>query len=170
MRVLKKGGTLELRTDSQNYFEYSFVTLQGLNQYDIKIRKNHNLEISSKYEDRWKKQEKNIYDITITNHKHSQTKEKLQELKFDFYPDFTKVKNKFTNHTIKGKDFFVHFEEIYDIDATKGVIKLSLGSFEKCEHKYLLFNNKMIQYFPNRSLPIEQNLKSHKKIREYLNV
>lgn len=170
MRVLKVGGALELRTDSENYFDYSFKTMQKLNKYDLKIRKNHELKVSSKYEDRWKRQQKNIYDLILTNDINAPQKEASGSLTFEKPVDFNEVKKRFSNHTIKGDDYFVHFEEIYEIGENEGMIKLSLGAYEKCEHKYLLFKNNMIEYFPNVSLPIEQNYKSHEKIKEFLYV
>jgi tRNA (guanine-N7-)-methyltransferase len=170
IRVLKVDGTLELRTDSENYFSYSFETLQEFNQYEIKIRKNHDLKVTSKYEDRWKKMEKNIYDVILTNHENSPEQKVTKTLTFDTNVSFSDIKNRFKNHTIKGDNFFVHFEEIYTIDQDSGVIKLSLGAYEKCEHKYLLFKDNKIQYFPSMLLQIEQNQKSHQKIKEFLYV
>ena len=169
-RVLKKSGTLELRTDSENYFAYTYESLQTFKNYDVQIRKNHDLNISSKYEDRWKKQEKNIYDVIFTNHDISQEKKSFDTLSFEKNVNFRDIKKRFTNHTIREDDYFVHFEEIYEIDENSGLIKLSLGSCEKCEHKYLLFKDNKIQYFPSISLPIVQNYKSHQKIKEFLYV
>ncbi len=167
-RVLKQDGTLELRTDSENYYAYSYETFMSLTQCDLQIRKNQEIVISSKYEDRWKRQEKNIYDITLTNQEISQEKEKITKLTFSQQPSFKEVKAKFTPHVFKGDDYFVHFERLYEIDENSGIIKLSFGAFEKCEHKYLIFNDNKIQYFPYEALPIKQNLKSHKKIEEFL--
>lgn len=170
LRVLKVDGTLELRTDSENYFAYSFETMQKLNKYALTIRKNHDLPISSKYEDRWRRQEKNIYDVTLTNDIDSPQRKQTGDLTFDQPVNFNEIKKRFTNHIIKGDDYFVHFEDIYEIGENEGMIKLSLGAYEKCEHKYLLFKNNMIKYFPSVSLPIEQNYKSHQKIKEFLYV
>ena len=170
LRVLKIDGTLELRTDSEKYFAYSYETLQEFNKYDIQIRKNHDLSVTSKYEDRWKKQEKNIYDVILTNQENSEDNSKTDFLTFEKSVDFSEVKKRFSNHIIRGDDFFIHFEEIYEIDENSGIIKLSLGAYEKCEHKYLLFKDNKIQYFPSVLLPIEQNFKSHQKIKEFLYV
>jgi len=170
LRVLKTNGTLELRTDSEKYFAYSYETLQDFNKYDVQIRKNHNLPVSSKYEDRWKRQEKNIYDIILTNQEVSESKTITVFLTFEEYINFSEIKKRFSNHIIRGDDFFVHFEEIYEIDENSGIIKLSLGAYEKCEHKYLIFKDNKIQYFPNVLLPIGQNFKSHQKIKEFLYV
>ena len=168
IRVLKEDGTLELRTDSENYYAYSYETFISQNSADLNIRKNQEIEISSKYEDRWKKMEKNIYDITLTNHIVSPQKEKAKKMLFENGVDFAKVKEAFHTETMRESDNFVHFETLYEVDESCGVIKLSFGAYEKCEHKYLIFNDNKIQYFPYEALPIEQNLKSHKKIEEFL--
>ncbi len=170
LRVLKIEGSLELRTDSENYFAYSYETMQALEIYELNIRKNHDLKISSKYEDRWKRQEKNIYDITLINYNESKEKEPTPKLTFDKKVNFADIKKRFTKHIVRDEDCFVHFEEIYQASENSGMIKLSLGAYEKCEHKYLLFKNNMVQYFPNVSLQIVQNYKSHQKIKEFLYV
>jgi tRNA (guanine-N7-)-methyltransferase len=167
-RVLKKGGTLELRTDSENYYAYAYETFISLSQCDLQIRKNQSIAISSKYEDRWRRQEKNIYDITLTNHTKSEEKAPIAPLCFKKVPDFSRIAANFSPKIYKGDDYFVHFERVYKIDENRGIIKLSFGAFEKCEHKYLIFNDNKIQYFPYEALPIEQNLKSHQKIEEFL--
>ena len=65
LRILEKKGTLELRTDSINYFDYCISLLKKFNKSQIKIKINNDLKISSKYEDRWKKQNKDIYDVIL---------------------------------------------------------------------------------------------------------
>ncbi|MDQ7061173.1 MAG: hypothetical protein Q9M43_08545 [Sulfurimonas sp.] len=70
-RVLNIGGQLELRTDSKNYYAYSYETFIAFNKTTLQINKNKEIAISSKYEDRWKKMEKNIYDVTMINEEES---------------------------------------------------------------------------------------------------
>ncbi|MCD6172223.1 MAG: tRNA (guanosine(46)-N7)-methyltransferase TrmB, partial [Sulfurimonas sp.] len=81
-RVLSVGGKLELRTDSENYYAYSYETFIAFNKTTLHINKNKDIAISSKYEDRWKKMEKNIYDVTMINEEES--KELSIEGNFDF--------------------------------------------------------------------------------------
>jgi len=170
IRVLQKDGTLELRTDSENYFQYAFETFNALNRYDMQIRKNHQLPVSSKYEDRWKRMEKNIYDFILTNKIESEPKVKHPPLLFEEEIPFHEVKKRFESITIKKEDHFVHFEEIYEIDENSGLIKLSMGAYEKPEHKFLLFNENRLQYFPKQTISINQNVKSHSIIKEYFHV
>lgn len=64
LRVLAENGHFELRTDSKEYFEFTreiFVKF-GVK---IKVAKNENLGIASKYETRWKKQKKDIFDLVV---------------------------------------------------------------------------------------------------------
>jgi len=168
IRVLKKNGKLELRSDSEKYFEYSRDLFLSLQKCEIVIRKNNDIEISSKYEDRWKKMEKNIYDIILTNKEISKEKEKLIPEKFEKEINFSNIYSNFSNKIIRENDFFVHFENIYKIDNNSGVIKISFGSFDKSEHRYLMITNNQINYLPNKFAFTKQNILSDKKIKEYL--
>ncbi len=167
VRVLKKDGRLELRTDSENYFKYSRDILLSLNESEILIKKNINIEISSKYEDRWIKMDKNIYDIIFINKTISEEKKEYILEDFKERVDFLRLYNKFENHTIKKDDYFVHFENIYKIDNTSGIIKLSFGAYGKNEHKYLLISD-TVRYLPTKTLPTKQNVLSDKIVKEYI--
>ncbi len=168
IRVLKKNGKLELRSDSEKYFEYSRDLFLSLQRCEIVIRKNNDIEISSKYEDRWKKMEKNIYDIILTNKEISKEKEKLIPEKFEKEINFNNIYSNFSNKIIRRDDFFVHFENIYKIDNNSGVIKISFGSYDKSEHRYLIITNNKLNYLPNKFAFTKQNILSDKIIKEYL--
>ncbi len=167
-RVLKVGGTVELRTDSDNYYNYAYELFNSLNSFELEIRKNREIEISSKYEDRWKRLEKNIYDIIYTNTLHSPPKKQIPKFDFEKFIPFRQAVEKLPQKAVVEKDFFIHFEKAFTIDDKSGILRLSFGSFDMPEHKYLIFNDNKIQYFPYQALPIEQNLKSHKKIEELI--
>ncbi len=168
IRVLKKNGKLELRSDSEKYFEYSRDLFLSLQKCEIVIRKNNNIEISSKYEDRWKKMEKNIYDIILINKEFSKEKEKIVPEKFEKEINFSNIYSNFSNKIIREDDFFVHFENIYKIDKNSGVIKISFGSYDKSEHRYLIIINDQLNYLPNKFAFTKQNILSDKIIKEYL--
>ena len=168
LRVLKKGGKLELRTDSEKYFRYSYELFLSLSRCEFSVKKNSNLEISSKYEDRWKKMQKNIYDLHLMNLEASENKKAYNIESFDKEVDFKKIYEKFNNKTIKKEGYFVHFENIYKIDENSGILKLSFGAYDRPEHKYLLIESSKVSYLPNTVLPIWQNKESNKIIKEYL--
>jgi tRNA (guanine-N7-)-methyltransferase len=169
IRVLSPGGKLELRTDSENYFQYAKDLFLSLNRCEFVVKKNIDLEISSKYEDRWKRMEKNIYDLHLNVFEKSKEKKISKMEKMDVGIDFKKLYDNFSNQTVRKKGYFVHYENIYKINDDEGILKLSLGAYDRPEHKYLLICKEKISYVPDNLLPIWQNANSNQIIKEYLN-
>jgi tRNA (guanine-N7-)-methyltransferase len=113
--------------------------------------------VSSKYEDRWKKMNKNIYDIYMINHEIS------SELKEDFDFSFDK---KLTNLDFKPKiykNFVIHIEKIFKINKDKELIRLTLGNFNRPEHIYIL-NKEKPEYFKIPA-PIKENFLAHQELK-----
>ncbi|MDE5591391.1 MAG: tRNA (guanosine(46)-N7)-methyltransferase TrmB, partial [Helicobacter sp.] len=65
-RVLKDNSTLELRTDSQEYFKDSVVLAEDSKLFTLQKFKNKPADIISKYEARWIREQKDIYDLNLT--------------------------------------------------------------------------------------------------------
>ena len=120
-RTLELGGRFELRTDSEEYFLY---TMQKLSPYvqrkagEISYFKNRDAAVASKYEDRWRKMDKDIYDLIYENKTAGQAEPQRFEMEFLKF-DAAAIARNFKNFTFKGEDFFVHFEEIFYFDAQK---------------------------------------------------
>lgn len=160
-RVLSVNGRLELRTDSENYYAYSYETFIAFNKTSLQINKNKEIAISSKYEDRWKKMEKNIYDVTMINEEES---EALSiEGSFEFSSVNVKKENvlKLHSKTEKLEGAFIHFERIYSYYDTI-LLRISMGSFDRPEHLYVLISREQINYFPHLPLKSKSNLIAHK--------
>jgi tRNA (guanine-N7-)-methyltransferase len=170
LRVLKLNGTLELRTDSRKYFDYCIELLTNLPKGKISIDINKDLEVSSKYEDRWKKQGKNIYDVVIL----AQTEDKNIDLNYDFSFDFKanidEILKSIPPKSIVEKSFFVHIEEIYTIldKDNSGLIKITMGNFDRPITKYIIIKNNKISYYQGNPLPTSANINAHKKLVEIL--
>ncbi len=166
LRCLKKEGTLELRTDSENYFEYSLKTFLELNQSDFQLRKNQNIGVISKYETRWRKMEKNIYDITLKNHDISDP--------IDNNYDFSLEANgkadieALNGTTQRFENGFIHFERLYKIKDAGYLLRLSMGSFDKPEHLFVIINENEAKYFPAAPIASRTNFQSHLKLKELL--
>lgn len=167
LRVLHVKGTLELRTDSPLYFEFSFATIMQLAKADVQVKKNAELEITSKYEDRWLKMEKDIYDVILTNDLESAPIETLKTLHFDQRVDFAKVCARFNEDLLRGEGFFVHFEELFEIDEKNGLIRLSFGANERNEKCYIQIHDGVISYLPDAILATKSNLAAHTLIKEW---
>jgi len=172
MRVLKKGGKLELRTDSYKYFWYSLDTFLGENiaKTALEIRKNESLDIISKYEARWLRQEKDIYDVFVTAQEHSSKREFDFDFRFDDIVYKDSILDKISKKPILFDGFFFHFERIYRVSQNTILLKLTLGSFDRPEQKYICIDNSISYYFGSTPVKTVTNYKTHLKIKEYLNV
>ena len=122
-RTLGRSGRFELRTDSEEYFLYAMQKLSPYVQRkagEISHFKNRDAAVSSKYEDRWRKMDKDIYDLIYENKTAGQGEPQQFEMEFLKF-DAAAIARNFKNFTFKGEDFFVHFEEIFYFDAQKSL-------------------------------------------------
>ena len=172
MRVLKKGGRLELRTDSYKYFWYALDTFLGdkVAKTSVEIRKNEALEVTSKYEARWLKQEKDIYDVYVTSLKSSE--DRVIDFNFNFKDIIYKKEllDKITDKPLLFEGAFIHFERIFKIKDEAILIKLAFGSFDRPEHKFIYLDKKEAYYFHSNPVKTVTNYRTHLKIMEYLDV
>jgi tRNA (guanine-N7-)-methyltransferase len=168
IRVLKPGGKLELRTDSDNYFAYAFETFTALQKVDLQIFKNRDIAISSKYEDRWKRMEKNIYDITLTNEEESPPLNPKGSFVFAAKALSEEKIGSLNGKTIRFEGGFVHFERLYKTTDGRMMFRLSMGSFERPEHLYLIIGDDKAEYFPSPPVPSRTNFTAHSKLSELL--
>jgi tRNA (guanine-N7-)-methyltransferase len=170
MRVLKVGGTLELRTDSPRYFAYSYSLLKYFPNHEHILKENEDLAVVSKYEARWKRQEKTIWDITIVANENSP--EVILEGDFSFDDvDSEHIRENLSREAILKEDYLVRFETIYEIDKDDRIdllIKLTLGNFNRPITKYIIIQNNKARYFQGSPIKTKSNLKAHELIKESL--
>ena len=166
LRCLKEGGTLELRSDSENYFAYSLQTFLDLNQSDFRVRKNQDIGIVSKYETRWRKMDKNIYDITLSNHEVSEPLE--NDFDFSLKGNLQADIEALNGTTQKFEDGFIHFERLYKMHNGEYLLRLSMGSFDKPEHLFIIIKENESSYFPSLPISSRTNYQSHLKLKALL--
>lgn len=171
LRVLKVGGTLELRTDSRKYFDFCTQVLTNLPKGKITIDINKDLAVSSKYEDRWKKQGKNIYDVILEAQNEDEKISLNFDFSFDFKVDFNNTLTTIPTKSLIEKNYFIHVEELYTIENSQnsGLIKLTMGNFDRPVTKYLYINEGNISYYQGNPLPTSSNINAHEKLKEILN-
>ncbi|NPA55857.1 MAG: tRNA (guanosine(46)-N7)-methyltransferase TrmB [Epsilonproteobacteria bacterium] len=161
IRVLQKDGILHLRTDSDNYFEYAFWEFMHLQKPHLQVYKNKDLEISSKYEDRWKKLNKNIYDIYMINDEISADIDNH----FDFSLGCLDV-DKITQDAYIFDEFLIHFEKVYKINDDYSLVRLTMGDFHRPEHLYIVAGPN--SYYYKEPLKHALNQKTHNKLKEIM--
>ena len=170
LRVLKVSGTLELRTDSRKYFDFCTEVLTNLPKGRITIDINKDLAVSSKYEDRWKKQGKNIYDVVLEAFDIDENINLNFDFSFDFKINFNNILTTIPTKSLIEKDYFIHVEELYIIENSQnsGLIKLTMGNFDRPVTKYLYVNDGNISYYQGNPLPTSSNINAHEKLKEIL--
>ncbi|MDR3177491.1 MAG: tRNA (guanosine(46)-N7)-methyltransferase TrmB [Campylobacteraceae bacterium] len=169
LRILKKGGTLEVRTDSELYFDYTVKTFMSEASADVRIFKNFDIKISSKYEDRWKRLEKDIYDIVLTNYEISEKIDKIVKLEFTFCHNVDRIIKNFSPKLFLGDGFFVHFETLHTKGDEIAVIKTAFGANERAEHLFIIIDKNGARCFPNSAYAFSANKAAHKIIEKWLN-
>ena len=170
MRVLHEGGKLELRTDSDNYYWYSLQTFfgKGVPKTHVEIRKNEALEVTSKYEARWLRQEKDIYDVYVKCLETSAEYSLPIDFNFNDVKYTKSLENRLPKEAKVFDGYFVHFERMYKIGEDRLLIKCAFGSFDRPEHKYILLDEEHCRYFVSPPVKTTVNDDAHKKIMEFL--
>jgi tRNA (guanine-N7-)-methyltransferase len=167
-RVLKVGGSLELRTDSENYYAYSYETFINFHKTILHINKNKDIEVVSKYEDRWKRMEKNIYDVTMINEEYSDELKIEGDFEFDRVDLKSVASMKLHGKTQKFEGGFLHFERVYVLED--GIMfRISMGSFDRPEHLYVIVKQDFVSYYPSLPLKSKTNLVAHQFLKRVLN-
>ncbi|MEE3775964.1 tRNA (guanosine(46)-N7)-methyltransferase TrmB [Campylobacter sp. CX2-4080-23] len=166
-RILKDGGKFELRSDDREYSDYTISCFMDLQISNIQIYKNRFLEISSKYEDRWIRQNKDIYDVIYSFYGSSDELNLECEFEFD-RPNLEQIKSNFTNKTIKNSDHFIHLERIYTLCDGSILLRVAFGSFYRPEHRYLIITKDSISYLFKKPLLTIENIKAHKNLEDML--
>ncbi len=168
LRVLKPGGTLELRTDSENYVRYAIETFMGLEELKMTLCKNLDSPVRSKYEDRWRRLEKNIYEIHVESLKESKQSEERFDFTFSKAPSLSTLFSKKPAKAWIREDFFVHIERFYAINKDEGMVRLSFGSFDRPEHKFILIRNEKALYYPHAPVATKTNFRAHQMIAKWI--
>ena len=168
MRVLRKGGRLELRTDSDNYFWYALETFFSVPKVEVEVRKNEALEVTSKYEARWLKQEKDIYDVYVKCTQESSDKEATLDFSFNDVKYTPGIEGRLPKKALVFDGYFVHFERIYKISEERLLIKCAFGSFDRPEHKYILLEENSCRYFVSSPVKTTVNFQAHQKLAEQM--
>ncbi len=168
MRVLRKGGRLELRTDSDKYFWYSLETFFSVPKVEVEVRKNEALEVTSKYEARWLRQEKDIYDVYVKCAQESEDKKVAIDFNFNDVKYTQRIEDRLPQKALVFDGYFIHFERVYKISEQSLLIKCAFGSFDRPEHKYILLEENACRYFVSAPVKTTVNFHAHQKLGEQL--
>ncbi|MDD3770952.1 MAG: tRNA (guanosine(46)-N7)-methyltransferase TrmB [Sulfuricurvum sp.] len=168
IRVLKPQGTLELRTDSEEYYRYALETFSAPGQSRFEVYKNRDIAVSSKYEDRWKRLEKNIYDVIFTCETESPEAEAIGDFTFGSTQNPAAVLERIGSETLKREWGFLHVERTFTIEPDTVMLRLAMGSFDRPESCYVIVEPGRTRYYPSLPVRSRANLAAHTLLNELL--
>lgn len=163
LRILIQKHHLHLRTDDETYFQDALALGLQSTQAHLIVNKNFSQEVISKYEARWIKQEKNIYDIEFQ----SLTNDEPLHLSYDF--SFPAAKTfEIPTKTIE-RDFFIHLNARF-FSKNSILLSISFGDFNWPNTKFIIIDKKTkhTNFLIEKPLAIPANIKAHKKLVAYL--
>jgi len=135
----------------------------------VEIRKNEALEVTSKYEARWLRQEKDIYDVYVKCQETSEPRQLSIDFNFNDVKYTKGLEDRLPKKAKVYDGYFVHFERMYKIGEESLLVKCAFGSFDRPEHKYILLNSQGCRYFVSPPVKTTVNNEAHKIIMEFLN-
>ncbi|WP_104760968.1 tRNA (guanosine(46)-N7)-methyltransferase TrmB [Helicobacter cetorum] len=171
LRVLKVGGMLELRTDDEIYFKDSLNLVLENPKAHVEIKKNAPSSVISKYEARWNKLEKNIYDLRVIALKEAYSLEKFSN--FDFSFETLRGLDEKMEYLLKipkrvKEGYFVHVCNVYT-NCGEYLIELSLGDFDWPMRLFVrISNGGKVSYLNKTPLKTLANYKAHQLLANIL--
>ncbi|WP_033753390.1 tRNA (guanosine(46)-N7)-methyltransferase TrmB [Helicobacter pylori] len=170
LRVLKPKGFLELRTDDILYFEDSLKLALKHFKSEIEIKKNAQIPVVSKYEVRWNKLKKDIYDLRIYSLESNENP--CNNHAFDFSFDTITLDQKSVGMILKTpkiikEGYFVHVCNIYE-DQGDFLVELSMGDFDWPVRLFVLLAKNQVFYLNKNPLKTLNNHKAHLLLQNIL--
>lgn len=170
-RILKQDGCFGLRSDDRVFFDDSLALFLQLPHAKVNVIKNSQLDVISKYEQRWREQNKDIYDLIFTCDKNISLIERENNCDFSFEGEFDldKIKESFVNSTSKFDGFFVRISMLFEGKDGQDflVLRASMGDFfAPCSVYVRIEANKA--YYLKIPPKTKANAKAHEKLKEYL--
>ena len=184
------GGFLHLRTDEEQYANFTYDIAQSLG-FISRFSVDKNALVVSKYEARWRAKQKRIYDLFLTIDKNRQNlccknKNLWQNTTFIFPKMNETIRRNVEDliaffaspasiganieqgglqGAIQKEDYFLHISAVYrGVDCVKGsfLLEVSLGDFGRVQNAFVLLDtqNAKVRYV-NPPLPTIATLKAH---------
>lgn len=165
LRVLNQNAFLELRSDDEQYFLDALELTLKEQKLQIKIAKNMQKEVVSKYEQRWQKQNKNIYDLSIQSLQISKPKEKLDS--FAFYLPKTTISFDKIPLKIIQDDWFLHIDSLYS-SPTHCILFVCFGDFNQPQNKFILIEKDKVRYINGEPLATRASVLAHRELSKII--
>ena len=166
LRTLRLGGTLELRTDSKNYYENALKTLCEFDEISVEKHENRAADITSKYEARWQKMGRDIYDVIITNNSIRNSDALACDFAFDQAVTPQVITEKIAKLFEINDNFIIKTREFFYLQNGGFICQIVFGSLPQVI--YLLCENNNLSYYPIKPYLSANNILAHNALSRIL--
>lgn len=163
LRILSDGGMLELRSDDEGYFWFALELAMKQKYAQCKVNKNIQKEVVSKYEDRWLRKGKDIYDLQVI----ALPCKKPERRSYDFSFGEGLPKELFEGSSdrmlgkLVGDDWFLHINRLYRNHEVL-VLVLGFGDFDQPQSRFLsISRDGEMRYLGGDPIPTLSAFKAH---------
>ncbi|MDR1452321.1 MAG: tRNA (guanosine(46)-N7)-methyltransferase TrmB [Helicobacteraceae bacterium] len=165
LRVLTKDGVLHLRADDESYFTTALEIAQKFQNVTIETKIDEEAITRSKYEDRWRRMHKTIFDLFVIKRRERQTE--TIEYCFDF-PDGAAKNSVALGLIAISERFLLRVNERRQLANGGFLMRLIMGDPLALQTLYLLQRTNRLCYFPSAPLPTRANFLAHRALIEAL--
>lgn len=166
-RILKDDGFIDIRSDDENFIKDSINEALSAKFAHFKVLKNKNTEIISKYEARWKKMQKDIYDLHIFKENIAEIQNLYISTSFDFEFSLQDL-SQFCNQKWIKDSVFINIGDLYYSDPKADnkiyIAQIAFGSFYMPFNTYLVLEKNGNLHYLKKPLDIQ----SHRLAHEFL--
>jgi tRNA (guanine-N7-)-methyltransferase len=165
-RALKKGGFLHLRSDSDNFYDYSLDVLKNTDGLDIDSFVNKDIEVVSKYEQRWRKHQKVIRDIYAYSKTESCKTEKKELLNLENI-DLQEAGRH--DKAWREGSVFLAIKEMLKVGENGAILFFTGGSIHSPVKHFLVDLGDGVRFFGSKPLASDANIKMLEVLKKWGN-
>lgn len=162
LEILKQNAKLHIRSDDYEYANDCIHEALQTNYTHFEVFKNRDIQIVSKYEARWSRMQKDMYDIYIFKNKKSQNAIKKSVPSFALPQEI--ALESICNKKVVQDKIFVSIGDLYrtkeSTKVQKRVFQLAFGSCAMPFNTYVVAQNGNLSYF-KEPLPIHTHIQAH---------
>jgi len=149
---LKEGGFIHLRTDDKEYFEFAVALSKELGlEYNFAI--NDELDVVSKYEARWQRQNKDIFDFILYKPNGINCAKVSYNFSFNETPSLVGA--------ISQDELFVSVKSPYVAANGDKMLKVALGAVNRPKVYLIKIDDSGATYWPKAPLGSSANAMAH---------
>ncbi len=162
-RVLKNKGYINIRSDDDEYIKDVISESLSAEEAHFEVFKNKDAKIISKYEQRWSKLKKDIYELHIFKHFFDYQHKEKARIEFEFNIKGIKLSD-ICNKKWIYDTIFINIGDLYcskpSSTANINMVQIAFGSFYMPFNTYLILENGELHYL-KRPLYIKSHIMAH---------